>query len=80
MFGWMRSCFQGKPNFERCLKEPYPVLTKEEQAFIDGPVEEICKMTTDYEINQNRDLPKKVWTALKREKFSVLLFLKNMAA
>ena len=37
--------FSGKPNFDRLRAEAYPGLTAEEQAFLDGPVEEVCRMT-----------------------------------
>ena len=29
--------FSGKPDFKRLLGEPYPDLTKEERAFLEGP-------------------------------------------
>ena len=50
--------FSGKPDFKRILNEPYPDLTEEEQAFLDGPVEELCRVTNDWEVWKNRKLPK----------------------
>ncbi len=61
--------FSGKPNFKRLLNEPYPGLTPEEQAFLDGPVEEVCRMTNDWDVVQRRDLPPEVWEYLKTQKF-----------
>lgn len=61
--------FTGKPNFERILSEPYPQLTPEIQAFLDGPVEQVCRMASDWEIYQRQDLPPDVWTYLKQERF-----------
>ncbi|MEL6129592.1 MAG: acyl-CoA dehydrogenase, partial [Cyanobacteria bacterium J06628_4] len=61
--------FSGKPNFKRILAEPYPTLTMEEQAFVDGPVEQVCRMATDWEIHQRKDLPPDVWTYLRQEHF-----------
>ncbi|MEZ4872389.1 MAG: hypothetical protein R2827_09145 [Bdellovibrionales bacterium] len=41
--------FSGKPNFKKLIKEDYAQLTAEEQAFIDGPVEELCSLIDDWE-------------------------------
>jgi acyl-CoA dehydrogenase len=61
--------FSGKPDFKKLLREPYPELTAEEQAFLDGPVEEVCRMTSDWEIFQKKGLPPHIWDYLKRERF-----------
>ncbi|WP_299406314.1 acyl-CoA dehydrogenase [Acaryochloris sp. IP29b_bin.148] len=61
--------FIGKPNFQRILNEPYPQLTPEIQAFLDGPVEQVCRMASDWEIYQRQDLPPEVWDYLKKEHF-----------
>ena len=61
--------FSGRPNFKRILAEPYPTLSNEEQAFLDGPVEQVCRMATDWEIHQRQDLPPDVWAFLKEQRF-----------
>ncbi len=61
--------FSGQPNFQRILAEPYPALNPEEQAFVDGPVEQVCRMATDWEIHQRKDLPPDVWAYLRQERF-----------
>ncbi len=61
--------FSGKPNFKRILAESYPTLSDAEQTFVDGPVEQVCRMATDWEIHQRKDLPPEVWTYLKQERF-----------
>lgn len=61
--------FTGKPDFGRILSEPYPEVSPEVQAFLDGPVERVCQMATDWEIYQRKDLPPEVWKYLKQEKF-----------
>ena len=61
--------FSGKPNFQRILSAPYPKLTAEQQAFLNGPVEKVCEMATDWEIFQRKDLPPEVWTYLKAAGF-----------
>ena len=69
--------FSGRPDFDRLLEEPYPDLTAEEQAFLDGPVEEVCRMTDDWEVFQNRDLPPEVWDFLKKQRFFGLIIPKE---
>src|SRR3954449_2180952 len=61
--------FSGRPDFRRMLAEPYPELTARERAFLDGPVEEVCRMVDPWELNRRRDLPAEVWAFLKRERF-----------
>ncbi|NEZ55571.1 acyl-CoA dehydrogenase [Adonisia turfae] len=61
--------FSGKPNFKRILAEPYPTLSPHEQVFIDGPVEQVCRMATDWEIHQRKDFPDDVWAYLRKERF-----------
>jgi len=61
--------FTGKPNFQRILNEPYPQVSPELQAFLDGPVEKVCQMASDWEIYQRKDLPPEVWEYLKHERF-----------
>jgi acyl-CoA dehydrogenase len=61
--------FSGHPDFERLFTEKSPLLTEAEQAFIDGPVEEICRMSNDWQIHQERDLPAAVWTYLREKGF-----------
>ncbi len=61
--------FSGKPDFEKLLAMDYPGLTASEQAFLDGPVEEVCKMTDDWKAWQERDLPPEIWQYLKDKGF-----------
>jgi acyl-CoA dehydrogenase len=60
--------FSGKPDFCKLQHESYPALTSEEQAFLDGPVEEICRAANDWHIWQERDLPEEVWRLLKKHR------------
>ena len=61
--------FSGVPDLKRMNSEPYPELSTEAQAFLDGPVEQVCRMATDWEINRRKDLPPEVWSYLKQERF-----------
>src|SRR5262249_29067600 len=69
--------FSGRPDFRRILSEPYPVLTSEERAFLDGPVEEVCSMVSDWELNQDREFPPEVLPFLKRHGFFGLIIPKE---
>ena len=68
--GFEGELFSGKPDWKQLLDLPKPELTAEEQAFLDGPCEELCRMTDDWEITHVRaDLPPEMWEFLKRNKF-----------
>ena len=69
--------FSGKPDFKRIMKEPYPDLTSEEQAFLDGPVEELCSVTRDWDVFQEKKLPDAAWDIIKRERFFGMIIPKK---
>lgn len=70
--------FSGKPDFDKIFSEnEYPKLSKAEQAFMDNQVEEICKMTDDWAVFRDRDLTKKTWDYLKKEKFLGMIIPKK---
>ena len=55
-----------------------PTLSKEEQAFLDGPVEEVCTMVNDYQVTHElADLPPEVWLYLKQHKFFAMIIKKE---
>ena len=63
---WDGDLFSGKPDWDKLLAVPEPRLSAEEQAFLDGPVEELCAMLNDWEITHERqDLPERVWQFIK---------------
>jgi acyl-CoA dehydrogenase len=67
---WERELFMGKPDWSKLLAYPKPALTAEEQAFMDGPVEELCAMADDWRITHElRDLPPEVWQFIKDRGF-----------
>ncbi|MBI1308451.1 MAG: acyl-CoA dehydrogenase [Proteobacteria bacterium] len=61
--------FSGKPDWSQLKKFTVKPLTEEEQAFLAGPTEALCKMLNDDEIFQKRDLSPKVWAFIKKHKF-----------
>ena len=66
---WDAALFSGMPRWQTLLDFPVQPLTPEEQAFLDGPVEELCRHLSDWEVNQLRDLPPPVWAFLKTHGF-----------
>jgi len=69
--------FSGKPNFERVLSEAYPVLSAEEKAFLDGPVERLCEMADEWTTVKQRDLPQEVWDFIKQERLFGMIIPKE---
>jgi acyl-CoA dehydrogenase len=76
--GFEGELFSGMPKWRDLLAQPKPVLTPAEQAFLDGPVEEVCRMTDDWDITHVRaDLPPEVWEFLKKNKFFGMIIPKE---
>ena len=69
--------FSGKPDFKRIMNEPYPELTPEEQAFLDGPVEDLCAVTRDWEVFKQKRLPDAAWEIIRRERFFGMIIPKK---
>lgn len=68
--GFEGELFSGKPDWDKLLSQPKPQLTADEQAFLDGPCEELCKMVDEWDITHVRaDLPPEMWDYIKRNKF-----------
>ena len=60
--------FSGKPDWRELLEAPYPRLNEEEQAFLDGPVDELCAMVDEWQVWVDRDFPDQAWELIRREK------------
>lgn len=75
---WERDLFSGSPNFS-LLRSTSPILlTTEEQAFLDGPVQTLCGMLDDWDITHNRvDLPPEVWQFIKDNRFLGMIIPKQ---
>lgn len=67
---WEGDIFSGAPDFNKLINAPVVSLTDEEQAFIDGPVTELCRMLDEWDITHNRaDLPPEIWDFIKKQGF-----------
>lgn len=65
--------FSGKPDLKRLANESYPELSEEEQAFIDGPVEELCSMVDDWDVFVRKGFTDEVWEFMRKHKFFGLI-------
>ncbi|NOQ90349.1 MAG: acyl-CoA dehydrogenase, partial [Gammaproteobacteria bacterium] len=75
---WEAELFSGKPDFNFIKNLPKPELNDEEQAFIDGPVEEFCKMLDDWQITHvDYDLSAEAWQFAKDNGFFSLIIPKQ---
>jgi acyl-CoA dehydrogenase len=75
---WDADLFSGTPDWTKLLATPAPKLSAEERAFLDGPVEEACAMTNDWEVTHERqDLPPQVWQYLKDKGFFGMIIPKK---
>lgn len=76
--GWEGELFAGKPDWQLLKKQPYLALTVEEQAFVDGPVEELCQKLNSWEITHiDADLNPETWEFLKRNRFFGMIIPKE---
>jgi acyl-CoA dehydrogenase len=75
---WDGELFGGDPDWKKLLAQPRATLTPEEQAFLDGPVEELCGMLDDWRIVEElHDLPPEVWQFLRTKGFLGMIIPKR---
>jgi len=76
--GWEGELFAGKPDWNLLKKQPYLELTVEEQAFLDGPVQQLCDMLDNWQItHQDADLNPETWEFLKKHRFFGMIIPKQ---
>jgi len=74
---WDGELFSGRPDWDKLLAYPKVRFTEEEQAFLDGPTEELCAMVSDWQIGQSMDLPPEAWEHIKQHGFFALIIPKE---
>jgi len=75
---WDGELFSGMPEWNKLMDFPAPRLSEEEQAFVDGPCEELCRMIDDWTINHELgDMPKEVWDYIIEKKFFAMIIPKK---
>lgn len=66
---WDADLFSGNPDWKKWLRNDPPKLSDRERAFLDGPVEELCRIVDEYEAQQTGDIPEEAWQLLREKKF-----------
>ena len=75
---WDGELFTGQPDWRKLAAAAPPALSAEEQAFLDGPCDQLCRMLDDFDITHRRaDLPPEVWQYLKTQGFFALIIPKR---
>ncbi|MDX1500016.1 MAG: acyl-CoA dehydrogenase [Woeseiaceae bacterium] len=75
---WDGELFSGMPDWDRLMQFPAPALSEEEQAFLDGPCEELCRMLDNWQINHElADMPREVWDFIIANKFFAMIIPKR---
>jgi acyl-CoA dehydrogenase len=75
---WDGELFTGAPDWRKLLAAKPPALSPAEQAFLDGPCEELCRMLDDWNITHERaDLAPEVWEFLKTRGFFAMIIPKK---
>ncbi|MBU2072253.1 MAG: acyl-CoA dehydrogenase FadE [Gammaproteobacteria bacterium] len=75
---WEADLFRGNPDWHKMHNFPVPRLSAEEQAFLDGPVEELLTMVDDWHTTHERaDLTPEVYQYLKDKGFFAMIIKKE---
>ena len=75
---WEAELFQGDPDWQKLIGHSTSALTEEEQAFLDGPVDELCRMLDDWEMTSElNDLPPEAWEFLRKNRFFGMIIPKK---
>ena len=75
---WEGELFSGMPDWGKLMSMPAPRLTSEEQAFLDGPTNELCALLDDWQISHElMDMPPEVWAFIKKHRFFAMIIPKD---
>jgi len=68
---WDGELFTGGPDWQKLMSAKVPALIAAEQAFLDGPCEDLCAMLDDWDITHVRaDLPPRFGPSSRPAAFS----------
>jgi acyl-CoA dehydrogenase len=74
---WDGDLFSGRPDWAKLLAFPKPELSPEEQAFLDGETEELCRIANDWDTYALGDMPPHVWQYIKDKGFLGMIIPKT---
>jgi len=76
--GFDAELFSGQPDWDKLRAIPPIVLSAEEQAFLDGPTDELCRIIDDWRIRHDaREIPEEIWAFVKKHRFLGMLISKE---
>ncbi len=74
---WEGELFSGAPKWRKLQEASAARLSREEQAFLDGPVEELCEMIDEWEVSHElADLPPEAWRFMRTKGFFAMIIPK----
>ena len=71
--GWDAELFSGNPNWQILQNIAPAKLTTDEQNFLAGPTEELCRRLDDWAIRKANDLPEDIWRFIAESGFFGML-------
>jgi acyl-CoA dehydrogenase len=75
---WDGQLFSGKPDWKSLIKIEKPRLSEEEQAFLDGPVTELCRMSDAWKINHDWNvIPDHILEFVRKNGFLAMIIPKE---
>ena len=75
---WDGQLFSGNPDWKSLIKIEKPKLSEEEQAFLDGPVVELCRMSDAWKINHDwKVIPKHILDFVRENGFLGMIIPKE---
>ena len=70
--------FRGNPDWKKLHNYPQPRLSSQEKSFLEGPVEQVCAMVSDWHTTHEiADLSPDVWQFLKDNQFFAMIIKKK---
>ncbi len=76
--GFEGELFAGNPRWDRFIKKPLHELSAEEQAFLDGPVEELCDIVNEWEFSHYRaSVSDQAWDLMRKNRFFGMIIPKQ---
>lgn len=70
---WLEaSIYQGKPDMQALRAIPTAKLSADEQAFLDGPVQQVLEMVDDFALQNEKHIPQEILDFLSIDRKSVV--------
>jgi len=70
--GFDRDIFTGNPSLKKLQDTYKPVLSAEEQSYLDTEVEGLCRLINDHDVSMKKDFTKETWDYIRDHGFFAL--------